>query len=632
ETDYQVMGVFEDIPHNSHIKFDILLSFKNMGLLFDKAILSDWKFMGNYTYLRMKPGVDPGALEKKLARLVRNECGEEIKKLKLRLELLMQPMADIHLTSHYVREIEINGNRDSVNILFIIAFFTIIPAWVNYTNLSTVYFLTRWKEVALRKVMGASRKQLMVRFLMEAIIINAGSVFVALALVELALPYFSGIVGVPMTYSIWWRPWFQPVVAGMLIVGVFLAGLYPVLVMTSFKSTGIIKNPPGINAKGLNLRKSLVVFQFVVAQVLLTGTFFIYNQLDFMKSRDTGLNMDQVLVIKSPIMRKKNSNLVFTTFKETLRAHTHVKKVCISSEVPGRQIIMKGGSFQIDGKSAYNGKAYYFIFTDYDYVDFFDLELAAGRNFSTEFPTDESALILNETAAEFMGFESAGDAVGKEVVYWGDSLVVVGVLKDFHQQSVREHVEPHVFLPAPPRVLSRMMISVKIATTVVNQTVTQVKALYEKLFPDSSFDYFFLDEYYNRQYQGEELLGKVIGFFAFLSLIITCMGIFGLWSFIAMQRTKEIGIRKVLGAGVPGMLVLLMREFLVLLGISFAISLPFCLYGINHRLESFAMQMDPGLWIFLVPLWLVAVITMLTITYHVIKTSLADPVKSLRYE
>ncbi|MCP4216871.1 MAG: ABC transporter permease, partial [bacterium] len=262
----------------------------------------------------------------------------------------------------------------------------------------------------------------------------------------------------------------------------------------------------------------------------------------------------------------------------------------------------------------------------------FDLKLVAGRNFPGDMPSDTGVMLLDETAVAFLGFESAREAVGKQVLFWGVRATIIGVLKNFHQQSLKEAFKPTIFLPGPPFMARGAVCSAKITAADVNGTVERVKEVYRKTFPDKPFTYFFLDEYYNQQYHGEEVLRRVITFFAVLALIVTCMGIFGLWSFIVARRTKEIGIRKVLGAGVPGIFVLLMREFLVLLGISFAISLPFSLLGINLWLKSFAMQMDPGVWIFLVPLWLVAVITMMTITYHVIKTSRADPVQSLRYE
>ncbi|MCP4221061.1 MAG: ABC transporter permease [bacterium] len=631
-TDFKVVGIFEDIPHNSHLKFDLLLSYKNMPLRFKKGILSYWGQTEVYTYLRLKPGTDPGVFKEKLDRLVTAESGKRLNGYDMQLKLPLQPLEDIHLTSHYLGEYEINGNRDSVNLLFMIAFITIVLAWVNYINLSTAYVLTRTKETALRKMMGASRMQLMVRFLMESSLMHAAAVFVALVLVELALPYFSSITGIPMSYGIWLQSWFKPVIAAMFLVGVFLAGLYPVLVMSSFAPADILKRLPGITAGGINLRKALVVFQFVMALVLVTGTLSIYDQLRFMKNHNTGFDMNRVLVVKAPRIPPKTDYLVFTIFKEALLEQESVKKVCISTAVPGRQVTWEGGGFQKPGEATSKGKNYMVVGIDYDYVDLFDLKLAAGRNFSREFPTDTRALLVNETACEVMGFENAAQAVGKDVMYWKNRYRIAGVLKDFHQQSVKEAFEPHVFLLVPPHGLRWLVFSAKVAVAGCSETVARVKDRFEELFPNHPFSFFFLDEHYNRQFQGEELVGKVIALFAVLALVVTCMGIYGLSSFMVLQRTKEIGIRKALGAGIPRILLLLTSDFWVLLGVSFAISLPFSLYVVNHRLESFAIHINPGILMYILPLGLVAVITMLTIGIHVLRTSLADPVKSLRYE
>ncbi|MCP4216870.1 MAG: FtsX-like permease family protein [bacterium] len=632
KTDYQVVGIFEDVAHNSHLKFDIILSFKNLEMMYGNEVMSAWGHTGFFTYLRMKQGADLEAFKEKLARLVQAEWGEVLKGYEMQLELPLQPLEDIHLTSHYMQEYEINGSGDSVNFLFIIAFFTIIMAWVNYVNLSTAHSLTRAKEVALRKVVGASRQQLMTQFFVETIIINIIALLTAMGLMKFTLPYFGNITGTPSTYGIWTAPWFPVAIIGMFLVGVFLSGMYPVLVMTSFKPSRILKGLPGITGKGFNLRKALVVFQFVMALVLVTGTLSVYFQLQFMKNRDTGFDMEQVLVVKAPRVRGENFDKTFTIFKEKLLGYASVKKVCVSTEVPGRQILWDAGGIQKAGEDASKGKNYQIVGIDYDFADLFDLTFAAGRNFSREFPADKTALILNETAVAFMGFKSAEDAVGKQVSYWGNIYDVVGVLENFHQQSVKEAFEPHIFRFMPRGRGKRGVFAIKVAPGSVSETVGRINGLYEEFFPGNPFDYFFLDDYYDQQYRAEELVGKVIGLFALLALLVTCMGIFGLSSFMALQRTKEIGIRKVLGAGIPRILVLLSRDFMVLLGISFAVALPFSLYGIDRWLGTFAVRMGLSIWLFILPIIAVVAITLLTVSTHVIRASLANPVDSLKYE
>ncbi|MCP4218585.1 MAG: hypothetical protein GY765_28385, partial [bacterium] len=342
---YKVVGVFEDIPANSHLKFDVLLSFKNLETAINFSVAVGWWKTGFYTYLLVKPGTDMETLKKKLADLVSKEGGG-LKSLNMEMTLPLQPLEDIHLNSHYMHEYELNGSRNSVNVLFIIAFFIVIIAWLNYINLSTVYFLTRTREIALRKVMGASPKQLMALFFVEIVLLNSIAVFFALVPVELSLFYFNTITGIPMEYGIWSTPWFPPVIAGMFLIGIFLAGLYPAFATTSFTATGTLKRLPGLSGKNIILRRTIVVFQFVIARVLVTATLGVYSQLDFMKKHDTGFDMEQVIVVKIPRLRAERHNNAVAAFKDALTRDAAVKKVCVSSEVPGRRISWDAGGIR----------------------------------------------------------------------------------------------------------------------------------------------------------------------------------------------------------------------------------------------------------------------------------------------
>ncbi len=630
--DYKVVGIFADIPQNSHLKFDILLSYKNLISLLGPDYHESWGHTGVFTYLRLKPQADPRAFEKKLPALVARECGEIMETFKVLIELKMQPLTDIHLTSHFMQEYEINGDRDSVNFLFIIALFIIIMAWVNYINLSTARSLTRAREVGLRKVVGASRSQLMVQFFFETVLINLVALLFTLELVDLSLPLFSQITGTPPVYSIWKESWFWPAIAAMFVFGVFLSGLYPVAAMSSFEPEAVLKGKLGNSAKGINLRKTLVVFQFVMALVLITGTFTVYRQIGFMKNQDLGFNKDQVLVVRAPRVRDAYFQDKFATFKEILLENPSIKKSCVVTEVPGRQIFWDAGAIHKAGESAGKGKNYQIVGIDYDFVDVFDVKLVQGRNFSKKYPADKDALILNETAVKWMGFENSRAAVGQQVDYWGDIYLIIGVMKDYHQQSLKEAFEPHIYRLMPYGKDIRGFFAIKIGPRNVKETIRLVQQRYEEFFPGNPFEYFFLDDYYNQQYQGDELFGKVFAIFSFLSILVTSLGIFGLSSFMAVQRTKEIGIRKVLGAGVSGITLLLARDFLVLILISFAAALPLSFIGVKQWLNSFANRMGVDGWLFLVPLFIVSLITMLTIAAHVVKAALANPAESLKYE
>jgi putative ABC transport system permease protein len=630
--DYKIAGIFEDFPQNSHLKADIFLSYKNLETLLGKDIMQAWGYTAHFTYLRLKPGADPADFEKKMVSLVESACGDLLKTYKLLIELKMQPLNDIHLTSHFMQEYEINGDRDSVNFLFIIAFFIMIMAWVNYINLSTARSLTRAREVGLRKVVGASRHHLMIQFFFETILINLIAVVHAFLLLILFLPGFRQITGTPANYSIWTGTWFRTAVPIMFAAGVLLSGLYPVAAMSSFKPITVLRGKLGNSARGINLRKALVVFQFLIALALITGTFTVYRQITYMKNQDLGFDMKDILVVKAPRVRDDTFGEKLLTFKEELLKDTRIKKLCLVSEVPGRQILWDNGGIHRRGEDDSKGKNYQIVGADWDFADVFGLKILYGRYFSREFPADTNALLLNETAVKWMGFPGAEAAVGQQVDYWGNFYTIIGVIKDYHQQSLKAAFEPHLFRLLPQGWGRTGQIAIKIQPQNIRDTINLVQQHYETFFPGNPFDYFFLDDYYNQQYHDDERFGKVIGIFSFLAIFVTILGIFGLSSFMTVQRTKEIGIRKVLGASVPNILRLLSKDFLLLILISFLIALPLSLFGSREWLNSFASRMSLSVWLFVLPLVIVTLLTLLTIGAHVIRAALANPVNAIKYE
>jgi putative ABC transport system permease protein len=630
--DYQISGLFADIPLNSHLKFDILLSYPNLISIYGQDIEDSWGDTGFFTYILFKPLVDAQAFENKMPALVETEWGEVLKEYKLKCDLKLQRLKDIHLTSHFMQEYEVNGDLDTVNFLTMIAAFIIIIAWVNYVNLSTARSLTRAKEVGLRKVVGASRVQLVIQFFIETVIINAAAVLLTCGLVELSLPFFSRLSGIPMDYHIWLQMWFWYAIAIMFLCGIFLSGLYPVVVLSSFQPATVLKGKLGNAAEGINLRKALLVFQFVMAFVLITGTVTVYRQLSFMKNQDPGFNMDRIIAIKAPRVREASFESKLQTFKDLLLSDSNVGKFCVVTEMPGRQIYWDAGAIRRAGTDEGESKNYLIVGVDYDFVDLFDLKLVAGRNFSKEFPADKEALMLNETAAKWLGFADPRSAIGEKIDYWGDIYTVIGVLKDYHQQSLKMNFEPQIYRFLPQGRGVRGYFALQINMQNVKSTLKMIQERYGEFFPGNPFEYFFLDEYYNQQYRADELFGTVLRLFSFLLIFVTSLGILGLSSFMVMQRTKEIGIRKVLGAGVPRILILLIKDFLLLIVLSFIIAVPVSYFAMNSWLDSFATRMDMTTGLFLFPLVIVIFVTCLTLCSHIIKAALANPVQSLRYE
>jgi len=632
KTDYQVAGIFKDIPNNSHIKFDILLSWENLKQQLGPDYYEAWGHTGSYTYLTLKKGTDPAALEQKLIQLIDESFGEVLREYKMTMNLPLQPLADIHLTSNFMQEYEANGSDETVNLLLIIAFFVIVMAWVNYINLSTARSLNRAKEVGLRKVVGASRTNLSIQFFIETALLNLISLGLSLLIINFLMPYFSEITGMPLSVSIWSQSWFIPALVGLFIIGVFFSGFYPVIALSSFQPVVVLKGKFRNSTKGNRLRKVLVVFQFAMAFLLITGTLTVYEQLSFMQNQELGFSAEQTLVLKSPRVRDDSYKESLNTFKEQLKNNTAISNVCAVTEVPGRQIYWDNGGIRKQGEDANKGKNYMIIGADYDFIDLFDLKMIAGRNFSREFPSDDMGLLLNETAVTFMGFENSEEAIGKKVDYWGNIYTIVGVVKDYHQQSLKDKYEPQLFRLMLTGRDVRGQIAVKMNTANVSETVDMVKEKYAAFFPGNPVEFFFLDEYYNQQYKSDRLLGDAVGSFATLAIIITSLGIFGLSLFSAVQRTKEIGIRKILGADIKRILIILSKDFILLMALSFILSLPLLLWGLNQFLDGYAYRMSLHIWLFALPMFLVLVITLITVGYHIVKAALTNPVNTLRYE
>ncbi|MEI6347835.1 MAG: ABC transporter permease [Bacteroidota bacterium] len=630
-TEYKVNGVFEDIPLNSHLKFDFLLSYKNLMNKFGPQAEQEWGETGWFTYLLFKNNADPEAFQKKLTAFVDKEININLKQYNLRMDLKIQPLNDIHLNSHFMQEYEPNSDEETVNILFIIAIFIIVIAWVNYVNLSTARSLTRAKEVGLRKVVGATRIQLMIQFFLEITLVNSIAILLSLLLVELLLPLFCALTGLLPIYFVWSAGWLWQAITIMLVAGIFLSGVYPVFVMSSFKPITVLRGKLGNSTKGISLRKVLVVFQFIMSLGLITATITVFEQISFMKNQNLGISIDNTLAIRTPRIRDAEFANKIVTFKNELLNKAVIKKFCALSEVPGRQILWDAGGIHRVGSD--ENKNYQIVGIDYDFADVFGVKFAAGRNFSKDFGTDTSALILNEKAVRWMGFKNSESAIGQKVSYWEQIYTIVGVMKDYHQQSPKQAYEPHIFRLMPQgRSGSRGFFALKLNSKETKTSLETIQKLYDEYFPGNPFDSFFIDDYYNQQYKSDEQFGKIFGIFSFLAIFITCLGIFGLASFIVTQRTKEICIRKVLGANVSGILYLIAKDFVILIIASFIVSTPICYFGLNRWLNTFANRMDLNVWLFIIPLLITLLLTGITIGILVIRAARQNPVDNLRYE
>ncbi|HLL94350.1 MAG TPA: ABC transporter permease [Spirosoma sp.] len=628
----KVTGVFKDFPANTHLQPDYIIPY----VTFKKQVGPDnnpdnaWQWDGALSYILLRPGVDPRALEAKFPALVDRLAGEEHRKFRSAAVYLLQPLRDIHLYSHFMNEAEPNGDGKTVYLLLAIAFFIVVIAWVNYINLTTARSIDRAKEVGVRKAVGSLRSQLMVQFMTESVLLNALAVALALLLVALALPTFNELSGQQLSFSMLGSSLFWLPLGGLFVVGSFFSGLYPAFVLSGFKPVTVLKGKINQSRQGITLRKSLVVFQFVASLFLLVGTLAVFEQISFMRKQSLGINIDQTLVLNPPIVANDSTYMrQMAAFKTELLRQSGIRHVAASTVVPGQASDWNAGGIRLKGMDESKGKQYRIIGVDYDFIKAYDLKLLAGRNFSKEFGSDPKAVVFNKMAIQQLGFDDPAQSIGKQIDFWGETFTIVGVTNDFHQQSLRDAYEPLILRLSPD---VRGFFSIKLATTDLMGQIGLIRAEWNRFFPGNPFEYSFLDERFNNQYRADQRFGQVFGLFTLLAIVVACLGLFGLASFTTAQRTKEIGIRKVLGATVGEIVEMLYREFAVLILVAFVIATPLAWYAVTQWLQSYAFRTNLPWWLFVMPFLVVLLTSLLTVSFQSIKAALTNPVKSLRSE
>ncbi|WP_221412613.1 ABC transporter permease [Fulvivirga lutimaris] len=626
--EFEIVGVYEDLPKKSHMQADLLYSFSTFVDIVENEVTDEWNWDGFYNYIVLKDGTDYKDFESKIADFIDKERGEELASSNEDVKFHLQPVTDIHLTSNYMMEFKPNGNEQATNFLFIIAFFIIIIAWVNYINLTTAKSMERSKEVGIRKVMGSMRGQLVKQFLVESFILNLVSLLAALLFIYLLLPYFNALTGRVVAFELL-DPNMIMLIGGILVMGTLLSGLYPALVLSGFKPVAILKGKLKNSAGGKTLRKGMVVFQFFTSLVLMVGTTTVFYQLSYMNSQDLGVDINQTLVVRGPNVTDSLYSDKLNVFKHNLSAQSEINVVTSSTAVPGSQPDWNAGGIYVIGEDPDKSQQYRIIGGDYDYLEAFDIELAAGRNFEEERTTDPNTVILNESAAELMGFKDFEEALSKEIQFWGDTFQIVGVVKNYHNESLKKSFEPLIFRLIPN---ASNYYSVKVTTNNMPRTIATIEEEWKAQFPGNPFDFFFLDDHYQEQYKADQQFGQVFGLFAGLAIFIACLGLFGLASYMATQRYKEISVRKVLGATVGSVVTLLSRDFVILILIAIVLAIPVSWYVMDGWLAEFAYRIDMSWWLFALPGLTLIIIALATVSFQTIKVGTSNPVDALRSE
>lgn len=632
---YTVTGVMQDIPKQSHLRgVNMLLSMSSNP----ESRLDGWGSHNFNTYLLLKEGVDPKEFEKNFETVLQKYTGkwlqsfmgaslDEIRKSGSYLRYTLMPLTEIHLHSDRKAEINANGNIQYVYIFAVVALFLLTIACVNFMNLATARSANRAKEVGVRKALGSERSSLVSQFLTESVMLSFFSLAMAIMVAYLALPFFNNLASKQVDFpidNVWF--WVATLVTGG-VVGV-LAGSYPAFFLSAFKPLKVLKNSVELQGKGGYLRNALVVFQFVISVMLIVGTGVIYRQLNFIQTKKLGFNKDQMLIVNDAYALDNQVK----SFKEQVMRLPNVASATITSFLPTPSSRTDNTFFPVGQMQQDKGINMQNWAVDYDFVKTLGLQMSGGRSFQEAFPSDSSGIIINEAAAKVLGYTNP---VGKKIFGFKDQelkqrveYTIIGVVKNFHFESLKKNIG------ALSLVLSKSNGTVvfKLNGGDIAQTIGQVEQLWKKMAPGQPFNYRFMDEDFNEVYRNEQRVGQVFITFAAISVIIGCLGLFGLSAYTAERRKKEIGVRKVLGASVANIVTLLSKEFLRLIIIAILIGTPIAWFGMNQWLNDFAYHVDLAWWMFLAAGALAVTIALLTVSFQSIKAALTNPVKSLRSE
>ena len=635
----KITAVYNDLPKNSHFHFDIMMAMEGL----EESKNPIWLSNNFNTYITLKEGNNPENFEAKFPELLEKYIGpqvmqimgisfDELEKSGSKVEYFLMPLTDIHLHSNRIAELEPNGNISYVYIFLAVALFILILACVNFMNLSTAKSADRAKEVGIRKVLGSYRVHLIKQFLTESIVLCLIAFILALFISGLVTDYFNNLTGKDLSI-----PFDQPI----FIIGIFIAaiivgaisGVYPAFFLSAFRPLAVLQGKIASGTKGSLIRNSLVVFQFTISILLIIGTAAVYNQLNYIQTKNLGFNKDQVIVVHDAYALGDNVEV----FKNRILQQSGISKGTVSGFLPIPSNRSDSGFWPMGEKSVENSVSMQKWRIDYDYIETFDMNIIDGRNFSVDFPSDSSAMIINETAAKLFGFENPigkvietfaflpGNQIDKDRT---EKYEVVGIVKDFHFESLKNNIDALCFIMGS----NTGMVSFKFNPTYTKEVIVNIESAWKEIASNQPFQYSFMDDEFATMYAQEQNTGKLLATFTGLAILIACLGLFALSAFATEQRTKEIGIRKALGASVSNIVMLLSKEFSLLVIIAFIISLPMAWYGISVWLRNFEFKDDPGVAIYIAAGLVALIVAWLTIIFQSVKAALANPANSLRDE
>ncbi len=633
---FVVTGVMADLPRNGHFHFDFLAAFNTLEQvpIYGGTDFSQQQFPIVYTYLLLAEGASAAALEAKLGPAVSGyvEAHFPLAQSGFAVAPSLQPLRDIHLRSNRENEIEPNGNAATVYVFLAVGVFILLIACINFMNLATARSASRAREVGMRKVAGAHRGQLIQQFLGESVLLALLALVVALVLVGLALPAFDALTGKAIGLADLVHPLVLPGLVAVALAAGLLAGSYPAFFLSAFRPAAVLKGDLHAGG-GAGLRKALIVFQFGISLVLLVSTGVVYHQLNYVRAQQLGFDKEHVVVIQ---LTDPTPRGLYRAYKNRILGEANVVNVSAASSAPAsllNQVPLRPVAAPEDENWLLHA-----YFSDFDFFETMDMRLVAGRAISRDFPADTlDGIVINETAARAFGWDDYTQALGQQLAFpRGNNdnnnppLRVVGVVRDFHSQSAHEQIAPAMVMYA--NVQAYLYVFVRLRPGDPRATVAALEEAWRQVIPNYAFDYAFLDDHFDRLYRADALVGTLLGFFAGLTIFIACLGLFGLASFMAEQRTKEIGVRKTLGASVGSIVLLLSKEFTKLVAAAFVVAAPVAYLAMHRWLDGFAYRVEISWQIFLLAGLGALLVALLTVSYQSVKAALANPVDALRTE
>ena len=647
---YTVSGVLEELPVNSHLKFDFLMPLENLWTLGNGGSVNrydGWAREWFAYYVTMVESADQELIKSKLNKLLLKYKAKWNGPENIIEKTRFQSLADIHFqplagaSPDYVKN---KGSKQNILIFSTIGLLTIIIAYLNYINLATARSIHRAKEVGIRKTVGALRRQLVGQFMVEAVLVNAISVLLAIGIAVLVLPIFNQVIGIELEWSLFQLPYFWTLLTVILLLGSTLAGIRPAYVMSTFKPARALNSVQKVNRNRFSLRQGLITFQFLISLVLISATYLIYQQISFMKNQSLGMEMDKVLILKGPTLIQDAPKVtdgrdrsqirayqlykdkVFASFKKELHRSPRIQAVNGSGGIPGHLSSISTNSFRKSGDPESAGKPGGRLPVGLGYVDTYGLELIAGSKF-TENLTTNRFVIINEEAVKTYGLGSPQEALQEKLIWGDEPMSIQGVVKNFHWQSVKEAHIPIVlhYVDGIQR-----YISLRIKTSHVGESIGHIRSTYKSIYPNNPFEYFFLDDDFNTQYRADIEFRNLFFIFTLLAVCIACIGLLALVSYSALQRMKEIGVRKILGASTPNLMLLLSKEYFKLIGLAMVLAAPIILYFGQSWLNNYATRVALGVQTFVLPVFILMSISILTVLQQTYGAATANPVESLK--